>query len=133
MNPRDLLSRNLGLFAKMKELATRQRELLSNDQVEAFLRLITEREKLQYEISSNEKRYRQRARVGPTAKTHAVARDIMDWIHSIQETDREIEELLAEKKDQILMDAKALRRGQHALRGYGGKAPKAPRFIDKEG
>lgn len=137
MNPLDLLSRNLALFVKMKELAARQKELILVDQVDLFQRLSSEREKLQYEISSNEKRYGRQVRHlsahDRDATAHAVTSQILDVIGSIQDTDREVEEIIREKNQDILMEARGIRHGQKALRGYGVKPPGPPKFVDREG
>jgi len=62
---------------------------------------------------------------------------ITDVIQSIQEIDREIEEIILKKRTDLILEIKNLRQGQKALRGYGGgyggKSAGNPKFIDRRG
>ena len=136
-----LLSKNLDLLVKMKELARKQEGFLIEDQMDAFLELSSQRERLQSEISANQIKYH-KALTGKTEKdrdpfveekTRSISSEMVDTLRSIQDIDRKIEELLTGKKKNLLLEIRNLRRGQEALRSYGGGAEKNPKFIDRQG
>jgi hypothetical protein len=141
VNAFGLLSKNLGLLVKMKELARKQEGFLFEDQMDGFLELSSQRERLQSEISANQLKY-QKALTEKTEKNRdpfveekvrSISSEMVDTLRSIQDMDRKIEELLTAKKKNLLLEIRNLRRGHKALRGYGGGAEKIPKFIDREG
>jgi len=133
----ELLSKSLGLFIKMRELAIKQRELVSDGQIDAFFDLSSQRERLQNEISANKEKYEgymdNNRDLLTGQKTRAISMEIADVIQSIQDIDMKIEEFIMEKRGGLLSEIKGLRQGQKALKGYGGQSAKTPRFIDRNG
>ncbi len=59
MKPIELLQKNRRLLQTMKELAAKQERLVLNDEMDAFLELVTQRERLQSKISTIEMKYRE--------------------------------------------------------------------------
>ena len=133
----DLLGRNRALLTKMKELAVRQEKLISGDQIHEFLELSDQRERLKVEITRNTGQYSAMVKNsrdrGMKRKNSALSGEIADVIRSIQEVDQRIERLIIEKRDSILNQAEKLKKGKKALRGYGGKVSRSPRFINRKG
>jgi hypothetical protein len=133
----EFLSGSHDLFLEMKDLAQRQREILSEDRMDLFLDLSAKRDRVQQKISAGQRRYKesfnQHAPPPGANKNRALSEEISRIIKSIQDIDREIETLIYEKRDGLLSDMRGLRHGQKALKGYGGKPLRPPRFIDRKG
>ena len=133
----DLLAKNLHLFKKMKDLAARQNALLAEEQMGMFFNLANQREQIQHEIGANDKRYRVlSARSHEEAigeKTHAIRTEMADVIQSIREIDEKTEAFVLQKRDALFSEIRDLRKGQRAMKGYGGKSPRGAKFIDWEG
>ncbi len=137
MKSNELLSETLRLFIKMRELAIKQRELVLDNQIDAFLDLSSRRGLLQHEISANRKKYKgcmeNNSNRLSGQKAGAISMEIAGVIQSIQDTDIKIEEFIKEKRKELLSEIKGLRQGRKAIKGYGGKSGKSPRFIDQHG
>ena len=137
MKSNELLSETLRLFIKMRELAMKQRELVLDNQIDAFLDLSSRRGRLQNEISANREKYKgcmeNNSNRLSDQKAGAISMEIADVIQSIQNTDIKIEEFIKEKRKELLSEIKGLRQGRKAIKGYGGKSGKSPRFIDQHG
>ena len=132
MKSNELLSETLRLFIKMRELAMKQRELVLDNQIDAFLDLSSRRDRLQKEISANREKYKG-CMENTDKKAGAISMEIAGVIQSIQDTDIKIEEFIKEKRKELLSEIKGLRQGRKALKGYGEKPGKSPRFIDQHG
>ncbi|MBW1802216.1 MAG: flagellar export chaperone FlgN [Deltaproteobacteria bacterium] len=137
MDPLDLLSKNLDLYIEMKELAAEQETLISREDMDTFMDLTARRHHLQRQIKANDREYRQCTKAlhaRPTdPKLTRLRKDLIRMIRSIQEIDKKIEDGLTQKKDLSLSEIKQIRKGQMAVRGYGGRTVRAPRFINKQG
>ena len=137
MNFIDMLNRNRSLFNKMKKLAVRQEKLVETDNIYDFLDITSQRKKIQQMISETERKYdKQKNRhveSGPREKLHQLISEIEEMIIFIRETDKRIEELLENKKDDLSSEIKGFRKGQRAIKGYSGLTVKSPRFIDRKG
>jgi len=138
MKSNELLSETLRLFIKMRELATKQRELVLDNKIDAFIDLSSRRERLQNEISANRVKYKgcmeNNSNRRSDQKAGAISKEIAGVIQSIQDTDIKIEEFIKEKRKELLSEIKGLRQGRKALKGYGGKSgEESPRFIDQRG
>ena len=122
---------------KMKKLALKQEKLISEDQIREFMELSNQRESLKHEISKNSRRYsnveKNRSDRGMHRKNSTLSMEIADVIQSIQEVDKRIGEFILEKRDDLLDQAKRLKKGKRALKGYVGKSQRRPRFIDRKG
>jgi hypothetical protein len=133
----DLLAKNLHLFKKMNDLAARQNALLSEGHMGMFFNLANQREQIQHEIGANEKRDRglspRPLDEAMREKTHALSREIADVIRSIQDVDEKTEEFFLRERDALFSEIRDLRKGQRAMRGYGGKSPRGAKFIDWHG
>ena len=119
----------------MKKIAIRQETLIAEDDFEAYAALSTRRDQLQNEITDVERAY------GRMMKNHSPARmseirsisaDIDETLQGIREIDAKTEACIVKKRDGLLSDMKTLRHGKKALKGYGGKGYKSPRFIDTQ-
>lgn len=109
-------------------MASKQEEYISGDEIENFIELSRKRDRLQHEISANNRRSDNN-----NEKNGSLSMEIVDVIKSIQETDKRIEKFIIEKKENILVDIKKVRKGQRAIKSYGGKPLQEPRFIRKKG
>ena len=134
MRSSELLNEIHSLFQGIKVLAAKQKELVSDDKIEAFLALSSKRDQLQNAISGYEKEYGEIMKESPpkgVEGTGSVSAEINDEIKAIQEIDLKIEKLILQKRGELLAEMKTFRHGQKALKGYGGKASGSPRFIDR--
>jgi hypothetical protein len=57
---------------------------------------------------------------------------ISDIIRSIQETDKRIEASIVARTDTLLDEIKSLKKGQNAVKRYGGGSEKISRFLDRK-
>ena len=137
MGSSDILKVNRNLFKKMKEIASKQEEYISGDEIEKFIDLSRKRERLQHEISANNRRSGIVVKSNDDGrgreKNDSISMEIVDVIKSIQETDRRIEKLIIENKEGVLHDINKIRKGRRAIKGYGGKHYNSPKFIKKRG
>ena len=137
MDPLDLLSENLNLYTEMKELAVEQETLITREDMNPFMGLAARREHLQRQIEANDRQYNQFAKASHTRSTDPklsrLRQDLIRMIRSIQEIDKKIEDGLTQKKELSLSEIKQIRKGHKAVRGYGHKSVRPPRFIDKKG
>lgn len=125
------------LFLEMKDLALKQQEVLREDRMDLFFGLSAQRNGLQRKITANEGRLKKH-RTGPPAASKdpripPIAGEVTRIIESIQDIDQQIESFVREKRDALAGEIKGLRDGKKALKGYGGKAIRNPRFIDTKG
>ena len=135
MKPIELLQKNRTLLLTMKELAAKQERLVLNDEMNAFLELVTQRERLQSKISTIEMKYRELTGKNQIMdeEVRSLSKEMLDTLNFIQESDKRIEKLLVKEKASLFFEMKNLRESQKAVRGYGGSTGKDPRFIDREG
>lgn len=137
MNYIDLLAENLRLFRRMKDLAARQNALLSEDNMDMFLNLANERAGIQREIAANQKRqnapYDTSLKEAAGEKTNTLRAKMAEEIQSIEKLDGKAQEVLQQKRDALLSEIKNLRKGQRAMKGYGAKSARDPKFIDSQG
>ena len=141
MEQRDQLLKIHRLFNRMKTLAKRQMSILSDDRLEAYLPISSEREHLQKEINILEKEYHSVVSMGKDAyeehigkgNSNPTLRDIKEVITSIQEIDLQIEKIFYEKRNDLFTEIKGLRKGQKAVKGYGGKSISNPRYLNRHG
>ena len=121
MKSNELLSETLRLFIKMRELAMKQRELVLDKQIDAFLDLSSQRERLQNEISANREKYKgcmgNNSNRLSDQKAGAISKEIADVIQSIQDTDIKIEKFITEIRKELLSEIKGLRQGRKAIKG----------------
>lgn len=125
------------LFLAMKDLALKQKESVMEGHMDLFKKRTAKRDGLQREMASKEKTMKAMSKAPaspPTEpKTRELAEEISGIIASIQDIDRQIETFISGKQEDLLMEMKALRGGKKALKGYGGKNKRVPRFIDTQG
>ena len=137
MNYIDLLAEDLRLFRRMKDLAARQNALLSEDNMDMFLNLANERAGIQREIAANQKRqnapYDTSLKEAAGENTNALRAKMAEEIQSIEKLDGKAQEVLQQKRDALLSEIKNLRKGQRAMKGYGAKSARDPKFIDSQG
>jgi hypothetical protein len=136
MESTDTLTMNYYLFKKMKELAEKQEEVICDDRLDEFNELLSRRENIKNEITANSRRYSaetkspSRKREHPNAKN--LSMEISDIIRSIQETDKRIEASIVARKDTLLDEIKSVKKGQNAVKRYGGGSEKISRFLDRK-
>jgi hypothetical protein len=130
----DILMTNCNLFKKMKELAERQEAVLANDLMDEFNDLQNLRDLIRREVTANSTRYISEAGKGSTKKEptglKSLSMEISAIIESIQETDRRIEASITARKNTLQDEIKNLRKGQNAVKRYGGATNKVSRFFD---
>jgi len=137
MKQSDYLYEKRDLFLEMKDIAQRQMDMATEDRMDRFLELSKQREGLQHKISTGATLAKGRIDRSPDApgngRARSIADDVTRIIQSIQDIDRQIETFVSENRDRLLNDIRGLRKGQKALKGYGGRTKRNPRFIDTEG
>jgi len=137
MKPTEILNLNYNLFLKMKDLAEKQEDLVSEENMEEFNILLGRREQIQTEITDNVRRYHdetKRTRLGnQDQEVNKIITQIEDIIRSIQETDKRIEGIIVSKKSAFQDEIKNIRKGKTAIRSYGGARQKINRFMDRKG
>ena len=133
MGSLDVLAKNRALFLKMKELVAKQEKLASDDEMDKFFDLNSQRERLMRKISANNQRLGIGNGLDRGEEAKALSMEINDVIESIQEMDRRVEEFINEEKGKLLSDIKRMRKGQKAVKGYVRKSPKSPKFISRKG
>ena len=137
MESAEILIINCSLFKKMKDLAEKQEKFIFDDKIDEFNNLLNQREQIRKEITANTGKYESGIKNIPikrqSQKVLTISREISDVIRSIQETDKRIEELIISKKDVFMNDVKNIRKGQNAIRSYGGVRQKINRFINRSG
>lgn len=137
MDRLDLLTSNHDLFKEIQILALDQERLILDNKIDDFMNLAAKREKIKDEISSNFKRYGKMVKKNKKKETksseRALSMEISEVIRSIQDTDKKIEELIKQEKIKLFDEIKNAKIGKGALKGYGEKRQKTPRFIDRRG
>jgi hypothetical protein len=137
MKPEDILMINYNLFKSMKELAEKQEKVILDDQMDEFVNLLNRREQLRKEINANSDKYSLEIKKRPVSRSDQQNKTIFiaisDTIRSIQETDKRIEEFIVARKTDLLDDIKGVKKGQTAVKRYGGDTKKISRFFDKNG
>ena len=137
MKQSDYLYEKRDLFLEMKEIARRQKDMATEDRMDRFLELSKQREGIQRKISAVATRAKGPIDRSPDApgdgRARSIADDVTRIIQSIQDIDRQIETFVSENRDRLLNDIRGLRKGQKAMKGYGGRTIRNPRFIDTEG
>jgi hypothetical protein len=133
----NILNENLILFKKMKDLSEKQEKVIDDERLDDFVGILSQREKIKKEITENFRRYSSEIKgVMPKKGNHAgknISSEISDIIRSIRETDKRIEATISSKKDLLMNDINKIRKGQKALKGYGGGPNKTNRFLNKKG
>lgn len=137
MNIIDLLEIKKNNFEKIKSLADEQEKLICDDLMQDYLNLLEKRDSIQNEIDSDYRKYRhifKRAGKKEREMTITINREISEVIESIMGVDKRIEQLVSEKKKDILDEIKGLKKGRSAVKGYGNKkAQSQARFIKTVG
>jgi len=131
----DILMTNCDLFKKMRDLAERQEKVISEDRIDEFNELLTLREDIKNKVTANSKRYASETMNNSRRKEHPGAKslsaEISAIIRSIQETDKRIESSIIAKKTALQDEIKNLRKGQNAVKRYGGGSSRISKFFDK--
>jgi hypothetical protein len=131
----DILMMNRDLFKKMKQLAERQETVLTDDRIDEFNDLLTQREAIKNEVTSNSRQNLSGTKNISRKKEHPGAKslstEISAIIRSIQETDKRIEASIVARKTALQDEIKNLRKGQNAVKRYGSAPNKISRFFDK--
>jgi fumarate hydratase class II len=121
----------------MKDLAEKQEKFIFDDQLDEFNNLLNQREHIQKEITANTRKYESGIKnIHPkrqSQKALTISQEVSAVIRSIQETDKRIQDMIISKKDLFMNDVKNIRKGQNAVRSYGGARQKINRFIDRNG
>jgi len=130
----DILTTNCNLFKKMRELAERQESVLADDRMDEFNDLQNLRDLIRREVTANSNRYVSEAGKCSIRKEppglKSLSMEISAIIESIQETDRRIEASITARKNTLQDEIKNLRKGQNAVKRYGGGTNKVSRFFD---
>ena len=136
MGHNEKLRLDMDLFGQMREQAKKQRDALMADRLDEFMLHATLRQSIQKAISANRKGDRV-AGMSEAKRGSALPGEIaqaIQIIEAIQETDKEIEGLIALKREALMSQMKEIRHGRKALRGYG-KPNQDPggRFFESRG
>ena len=137
MDTRDILEIKKDNLKKIKNLADKQEQLISDDQIEEFLTIFGKRKRIEREIESDQKKYRHlfdQADGKEREVASSFNNEISEVIRSIIDVDKKIEQMVAEKKDSILSEIKGLKKGRSAVKEYvHNKGPTEARFIKRVG
>ena len=137
MNIIELLEIKKNNFEKIKTLAGEQEKFVSDDLIEDYLHLSVKRDRIKNEIDSDNKKYRylfKNADRKESKMAMSINKDISEVIESIMDIDKRIEQLISEKKKDVLDEIKGLKKGRTAVKGYGKKkAQTEARFIKTVG
>ncbi len=136
MGHNEKLRLDLDLFGQMREQAKKQRNALMADRLDEFMLHTSLRQSIQKAISANRKGDRV-ARMSAAKRGAALPGEVtqaIQIIEAIQETDKEIEGLIALKREALMSQMKEIRLGRKALRGYGKpNQDPAGRFFESRG
>jgi hypothetical protein len=131
----DILMMNCNLFKKMKELAERQETVLTDDRMDEFNDLLSQREAIKNEVTANSRQYLSGMKTVSRKKENSgiksLSVEISAIIRSIQETDERIEASIVARKNALEDEIKSIRKGRTAVKRYGGSPKKISRFFDK--
>ena len=137
MNIIELLEMKRNNFKKIKTLADQQEKVVCDNLMQEYLQLSVKRDYLKNEIDSDNKKYRhvfEKADRKEKEMAMSINRDISDVIESIMDVDKRIEQLVNEKKKDVLDEIKGIKKGRTAVKGYRHKKAQAqPRFIKTVG
>jgi hypothetical protein len=134
-----LLRRQASLYAGLESLATRQRSLVTEDEVSPLLGLLGERQKLSQELSviatslapSRKEWAVYRRRFTPSQRTEAerLLQDINGRLQRIIETDEHDARVLSARKQAVAQTLRATHSTSQAISAY--RAPTSrPRRLD---
>jgi oligoendopeptidase F len=137
MNIIEILEIKKNNFKKLKTLADQQEKLLNEDRMQNYIELSAERDLFKNEIDSDDKKYRnliEKADRKEREMAVSINMEISEVIESILDVDKRIEQLVREKRKEVLDEIKGLKKGRTAVNGYGHKkAHSQPRFIKTVG
>ena len=137
MNIIELLELKKNNFEKIKTIAEQQEKLVCDDLIQEYLQLSVKRDRIKSEIDTDSKKYRyvfEKAERKEREMAMSVNKDISEVIESIMDVDKRIEQLISEKKKDVLDEIKGLKKGRTAVKGYGNKKKQAEaRFIKTVG
>lgn len=137
MNIIEALEKKKDNFVKIKNFAIQQEELLSDDQIDEYLSLWDRREQIRKEIESDQKKYKSafdRADMREREMAVSFNNEISAIIESIMDVDKRVEELVREKRGDLLGEIKGIKKGRTAVNSYGNKkGPAYSRFIKTVG
>lgn len=137
MNIIELLESKKNNFIKIKTLADQQEKFLCDDLMQDYLRLFEKRDHIKNEIDSDNKKYKyalKEANRKEREMAMSINREISEVIESIMDVDKRVEQLISEKKKDVLDEIKGLKKGKTAVKGYGNKKVQTqPRFIKTVG
>ena len=123
------------LFKKMKTLALDQEQCVMDDRLDDFMSHAEKRNGIMDEISIIYQKYREipnkNRKKGAKTFENSLSLEISEMIQSIQDTDKRIEELLKRNKNGLFDEIRSFKKGKNAIKGYGEKGKKIPRFIDR--
>lgn len=124
MNIIELLKTKKNNFEKIKNLADEQEKLVCDDHMQDYLHLSEKRDRIRNEIDSDNKKYRyvlEKADRKEKEMAMSINEEISEVIESIMDVDKRIEQLVIEKKEDIIDEIKGLKKGRTAVKGYGNK------------
>ncbi|RJR29801.1 MAG: hypothetical protein C4576_34695 [Desulfobacteraceae bacterium] len=131
-----LFEKNIGLFRKMRELASQQHSCLEEDRLDDYFQLSRQRDRLRSRITLNEKAAGHVSTgegkgIDPAASKEE-AMEMMEVIRLIQEIDAEISQTLIRKRESLASEIREMRNGRSAAKCYGRSDIRRPMFIDRK-
>ena len=137
MNIIELLETKKNKFEKIKTLADQQEKFVCDNLLQEYLQLFAKRDLIKNEIESDNKKHRyifEKSDRKDREMAMSINREISEIIESIMDIDKRIEQLVNEKRTEVLDEIKGLKKGRTAVNGYGNKkAQTQPRFIKTVG
>ena len=111
-------------FEKIKSVADQQEKLVCDGLMQDYLQLSVKRDRIKNEIDSDSKKYRygfEKAAKKEREMAMSINKDISEVIESIMDVDKRIEQLINEKKKDVIDEIKGLKKGRTAVKGYSSK------------
>lgn len=136
MGQEAILGKNLNLFKEMRDLAEKQHQFITMDQMDDFNECADNRDRIREEITKNNNKYEKILESGNKFKTNKNIRhlsmQISEIIQVITQLDGETQSMIEKKKIELLPHIKNMRKSQKIAHGYGNKRTKTPKYIDRK-
>ena len=137
MNIIEVLNTKKNMFQKIEALANRQEKLACDNLMDEYLQLSKQRDLIKNDIEADNKKYKylfEKVDQKDREMVMTMKKEISEVIKSIMDIDKRVEQLVSEKRTEILGEIKGLKKGRTAVKGYRNKKVSTqPRFIKTVG
>jgi hypothetical protein len=131
------MQEKLALYEELKQTAKEQFECIEAVDMDGFDAASNRRNRVQKRISALEERMARTRGQAPDQGMDPGVREIRDRIRAlaleIQETDRTSSAQAEEVRGRTAYVLDQLKKGQKGVHGYAARAPRSPKFVDRQG